>query len=100
MEQAHGSPLEEQIPWPCCVIFTAVQSKCGRAATIPATTEVFPTSRDCPPTTTTFMGTLYCLRCLLDIETLKDLLEERGSKPSSLWNVVGSKARVSEILSG
>src|SRR6266404_9081224 len=33
-------------------------------------------------------------------EMLKDLLEERGLKPSSLWNVVGSKARVSEILSG
>jgi HTH-type transcriptional regulator/antitoxin HigA len=28
------------------------------------------------------------------------LLEERGLKPSALWPVLGSKSRVSEILSG
>ena len=28
------------------------------------------------------------------------LLEQRGLKPSALWPVLGSKARVSEILSG
>jgi HTH-type transcriptional regulator/antitoxin HigA len=33
-------------------------------------------------------------------EMLQDLLEERGLAPNSLWPVVGSKARVSEILSG
>lgn len=28
------------------------------------------------------------------------LLEQRGLKPSALWPVIGSKGRVSEILSG
>jgi len=31
---------------------------------------------------------------------VKDLLEEKGLKPSDLWAVVGSKSRVSEILAG
>lgn len=31
---------------------------------------------------------------------LAHLLEERGLKPSALWPVVGSRSRVSEILSG
>jgi len=33
-------------------------------------------------------------------EMLTHLLEERGLKPSDLWPVLGSKSRVSEILSG
>jgi HTH-type transcriptional regulator/antitoxin HigA len=42
----------------------------------------------------------YALPQMEPREMLRDLLEERGLKPSSLWDVVGSKARVSEILSG
>ena len=33
-------------------------------------------------------------------EMLAHLLEERGLRPSDLWPVLGSKSRVSEILSG
>ena len=33
-------------------------------------------------------------------EMVKYLLEERNLKPSALWPVLGSKSRVSEILSG
>jgi HTH-type transcriptional regulator/antitoxin HigA len=33
-------------------------------------------------------------------EMLAYLMEERGLKPKDLWEVVGSKSRVSEILSG
>ena len=33
-------------------------------------------------------------------EMLAYLIEERGLKPKDLWEVVGSKSRVSEILSG
>jgi HTH-type transcriptional regulator / antitoxin HigA len=33
-------------------------------------------------------------------EALGFLLEQRGLKPSDLWPVLGSKSRVSEILSG
>jgi HTH-type transcriptional regulator/antitoxin HigA len=42
----------------------------------------------------------YALPRVEPRKMLQDLLEERGLKPSSLWPVVGSKARVSEILSG
>jgi HTH-type transcriptional regulator/antitoxin HigA len=31
---------------------------------------------------------------------VKYLLEEKGLKPKHLWGVIGSKGRVSEILSG
>ena len=33
-------------------------------------------------------------------EMVKYLLEEKGLKPKHLWGVIGSKGRVSEILSG
>jgi HTH-type transcriptional regulator/antitoxin HigA len=33
-------------------------------------------------------------------EILEFLLEQRGATPSALWPVIGSKSRVSEILSG
>ena len=33
-------------------------------------------------------------------EMVRFLLEQRGQKPSDLWPVIGSKGRVSEILSG
>lgn len=33
-------------------------------------------------------------------DALEFLLEQRGLKPSDLWSVLGSKSRVSEILSG
>lgn len=33
-------------------------------------------------------------------ELLAFLLEQRGLKPSDLWPVIGSRGRVSEILSG
>ncbi len=31
---------------------------------------------------------------------LKHLMDERGLKPRDLWNIIGLKSRVSEILSG
>src|SRR5579864_2831689 len=40
------------MPWPYCVILTAVQLNSGRAAIKPATTLVLPTLRECPPMTT------------------------------------------------
>src|SRR5215469_690977 len=50
--QSHGLPSAEQMPWPNCVIFSAVQWYSGRAAISPATTLVLPTLRECPPMTT------------------------------------------------
>src|SRR4029077_17546837 len=50
--QSHAAPLAEHTPCPYCVIFTAVQSNSGSAEIRPGTTLVFPTLRECPPTTT------------------------------------------------
>ena len=50
-QQSQAVPEAEQMPWPNWVIFMAVQSRCGRAWMRPATTEVFPILRVCPPTT-------------------------------------------------
>src|SRR5208337_280872 len=50
--QSQSSPLAEQMPWPYCVILTAVQRNSGREAMRPATTLVLPTLRECPPITT------------------------------------------------
>src|SRR5579864_281784 len=52
VSQSQGLPSAEQIPWPNCVIFSAVQLNSGSAAIKPATTLVFPTLRECPPITT------------------------------------------------
>src|SRR5215471_1943450 len=54
--QSQGLPSAEQMPWPNCVILSAVQLNSGRAAINPATTLVFPTLRECPPITTSAMG--------------------------------------------
>src|SRR5437870_6740051 len=50
--QSHNSPLREHTPCPYCVIFIAFHAYSGRVAINPATTLVFPTLRECPPTTT------------------------------------------------
>ena len=42
----------------------------------------------------------YPLRSSPPHQMVAFLLEQRGLKPSDLWPVVGSKGRVSEILSG
>lgn len=42
----------------------------------------------------------YPLRKAAPNEMIKYLLEERNLRPSALWPVLGSKSRVSEILSG
>src|ERR1700728_392077 len=39
------------MPWPYCVILTAVQLNSGNAEIRPATTLVLPTLRECPPMT-------------------------------------------------
>src|ERR1035437_1494371 len=55
--QSQASPFAEQMPCPCCVIFTAVQSNSGSAEIKPATTLVLPTLRECPPMTTMAINT-------------------------------------------
>src|SRR5215468_5485659 len=57
--QWHGLPSAEQMPWPYCVIFNAVQLNSGRAAISPATTLVLPTLRECPPITIKDMLLVY-----------------------------------------
>ena len=52
VSQSQGLPSAEQMPWPNCVIFKAVQLNSGSAAIKPATTLVLPTLRECPPITT------------------------------------------------
>jgi len=52
VSQSQGFPSAEQMPWPNCVIFKAVQLNSGSAAIKPATTLVLPTLRECPPITT------------------------------------------------
>jgi HTH-type transcriptional regulator/antitoxin HigA len=42
----------------------------------------------------------YPLPCSPPHQIVAFLLEQRGLKPSALWPVIGSKGRVSEILSG
>src|ERR1700749_726844 len=51
--QSQGSPFAVQKPWPNCVILQAVQLQSGKPAIKLATTDVLPTLRECPPTTTT-----------------------------------------------
>src|SRR5437899_9656307 len=46
------------MPWPNCVIFSAVQLNSRKAAIRPATTLVLPTLRECPPTTMIAMASL------------------------------------------
>src|SRR6266853_2430465 len=52
VSQSQGLPSAEQMPWPNCVILSAVQLNSGSAAISPATTLVLPTLRECPPITT------------------------------------------------
>src|SRR6185437_9549860 len=61
VSQSQGLPSAEQIPWPNCVILSAVQWYSGRAAIRPATTLVLPTLRECPPMTTRAIH-VYCGR--------------------------------------
>src|SRR4029077_12371670 len=55
VSQSQGLPSAEQMPWPNCVILSAVQLNSGSAAISPATTLVLPTLRECPPITTMAM---------------------------------------------
>jgi len=53
---SHALPSFEQTPWPYCVIFTAVQLRSRSRRMSPATTDVFPIFRECPPTTTSIFS--------------------------------------------
>src|SRR5579885_1778456 len=81
------------MPWPYCVILTAVQSNCGRAAISPATTLVLPTFRECPPIT--IRATSVLLRQARDSGQLLQILAKRlrGRSPEgdafAAQNLVG-----------
>src|SRR5215467_5866306 len=42
----------------------------------------------------------FHLNAATPLTILLELMENRGVKPTDLWDVIGSKSRVSEILSG
>src|SRR5580700_7997363 len=63
--QSQGSPFALQKPWPNWVMLQAVQFRSGSRAIRLATTEVLPTLRECPPTTTTAITRLQITRLWL-----------------------------------